>query len=284
MWVSGGGGSPPVRGLCWSCGSAAGGCAACAAPPRWAPRQGRGAVLHVRFRRAGAPFRGAGNCATSHPLTRTEPCNGPAGLGEGAGLGTPLPRWGGVAHARHREATRGLGGDVHPVSGLGQGRHPGGPGAGGAAPLPARPAPGGRPRRPRGLEGSGGGRSPRGLGGRVGKGGAKGAGWKRRSGPGPGSAPSVGGRGRSGPGREASPVPRWAGPERAGAGRGVPEGGRDGRACPAACPRNGTIIDSRRREPTESRPMQPSGDPSVPLVARRHVDLVRVASAICRCA
>ncbi|MFB9524103.1 MULTISPECIES: putative leader peptide [Streptomyces] len=30
--------------------------------------------------------------------------------------------------------------------------------------------------------------------------------------------------------------------------------------------------------------MQPSGDRSVPLVARRHVDLVRVASAICRCA
>ncbi|MFD4690286.1 putative leader peptide [Streptomyces sp. NPDC058463] len=29
--------------------------------------------------------------------------------------------------------------------------------------------------------------------------------------------------------------------------------------------------------------MQPSGDLSVPLVARRHVDLGRVASAICRC-
>ncbi|MEV8020430.1 putative leader peptide [Streptomyces sp. NPDC086554] len=32
-------------------------------------------------------------------------------------------------------------------------------------------------------------------------------------------------------------------------------------------------------------PQQPLGDhPTVPLVERRHVDLVRVASAICRCA
>ncbi|MGW0561218.1 putative leader peptide [Streptomyces sp. NPDC003016] len=30
--------------------------------------------------------------------------------------------------------------------------------------------------------------------------------------------------------------------------------------------------------------MQSLGDPSVTLVERRHVDLVRVASAICRCA
>ncbi|WP_369522843.1 putative leader peptide [Streptomyces agglomeratus] len=30
--------------------------------------------------------------------------------------------------------------------------------------------------------------------------------------------------------------------------------------------------------------MQPLGDFSVTLVERRHVDLVRVASAICRCA
>ncbi|WP_425608641.1 putative leader peptide [Streptomyces albipurpureus] len=30
--------------------------------------------------------------------------------------------------------------------------------------------------------------------------------------------------------------------------------------------------------------MQPVGDHPVPLVERRHVDLVRVASAICRCA
>ncbi|WP_344498901.1 putative leader peptide [Streptomyces enissocaesilis] len=30
--------------------------------------------------------------------------------------------------------------------------------------------------------------------------------------------------------------------------------------------------------------MQPVGDRSVTLVERRHVDLVRVASAICRCA
>ncbi|MER5967899.1 putative leader peptide [Streptomyces sp. NPDC002057] len=29
--------------------------------------------------------------------------------------------------------------------------------------------------------------------------------------------------------------------------------------------------------------MQPSRDPSVTLVQRRHVDLVRVASAVCRC-
>ncbi|MFJ6798827.1 MULTISPECIES: putative leader peptide [unclassified Streptomyces] len=29
--------------------------------------------------------------------------------------------------------------------------------------------------------------------------------------------------------------------------------------------------------------MQPLGDHSVTLVERRHVDLVRVASAICRC-
>ncbi|MGW6691146.1 putative leader peptide [Streptomyces sp. NPDC054961] len=29
--------------------------------------------------------------------------------------------------------------------------------------------------------------------------------------------------------------------------------------------------------------MQPLGDGTVTLVARRHVDLVRVASAICRC-
>ncbi|MEV6758344.1 putative leader peptide [Streptomyces sp. NPDC051214] len=31
-------------------------------------------------------------------------------------------------------------------------------------------------------------------------------------------------------------------------------------------------------------PLQPLGDPSVTLVERRHVDLVRVASAICRSA
>ncbi|MEU2675645.1 MULTISPECIES: putative leader peptide [unclassified Streptomyces] len=33
-----------------------------------------------------------------------------------------------------------------------------------------------------------------------------------------------------------------------------------------------------------SFPMQPLGDHSVTLVERRHVDLGRVASAICRCA
>ncbi|MEU5956131.1 MULTISPECIES: putative leader peptide [Streptomyces] len=31
-------------------------------------------------------------------------------------------------------------------------------------------------------------------------------------------------------------------------------------------------------------PLQPLGDPTVILVERRHVDLVRVASAICRSA
>ncbi|MFI1149423.1 putative leader peptide [Streptomyces sp. NPDC020817] len=34
---------------------------------------------------------------------------------------------------------------------------------------------------------------------------------------------------------------------------------------------------------TGSRPKQPLGDRSVTLVERRHVDLVRVASAVCRC-
>ncbi|MEU9255820.1 putative leader peptide [Streptomyces sp. NPDC048270] len=44
-----------------------------------------------------------------------------------------------------------------------------------------------------------------------------------------------------------------------------------------------SFVDSRMGIRTGSRPMQPLGDRTVTLVERRHVDLVRVASAICRC-
>ncbi|GHA16972.1 hypothetical protein GCM10010329_45020 [Streptomyces spiroverticillatus] len=39
----------------------------------------------------GRPFRGAGNCATSHNAPARNRAIAPAGLGEGAGLGTLLP-------------------------------------------------------------------------------------------------------------------------------------------------------------------------------------------------
>ncbi|MGP3687504.1 putative leader peptide [Streptomyces sp. IBSNAI002] len=44
-----------------------------------------------------------------------------------------------------------------------------------------------------------------------------------------------------------------------------------------------SFVDSCMDIRTGSRPMQPLGDRTVTLVERRHVDLVRVASAICRC-
>ncbi|MFJ4843121.1 putative leader peptide [Streptomyces sp. NPDC088746] len=64
-----------------------------------------------------------------------------------------------------------------------------------------------------------------------------------------------------------------------------------GRAPPTAsggswgqCPQCEITVDRLMARWAGSLPMQPLGDHSVTLVERRHVDLGRVASAICRCA
>ncbi|MEU7581926.1 putative leader peptide [Streptomyces sp. NPDC041068] len=50
------------------------------------------------------------------------------------------------------------------------------------------------------------------------------------------------------------------------------------------CEQAGQIVDTYTMPRPGSWPMQPLSGPTVTLVERRHVDLVRVASAICRCA
>ncbi|MEV8226321.1 putative leader peptide [Streptomyces sp. NPDC079167] len=50
------------------------------------------------------------------------------------------------------------------------------------------------------------------------------------------------------------------------------------------CPQDETPVDRLMARWAGSFLMQPLGDQSVTLVERRHVDLGRVASAICRCA
>ncbi|MEU9012115.1 putative leader peptide [Streptomyces sp. NPDC048479] len=53
--------------------------------------------------------------------------------------------------------------------------------------------------------------------------------------------------------------------------------------CPFGCPHFGTIVGRYTGVRGRSWRMQPLGDRTVTLVERRRVDLVRVASAICRC-
>ncbi|MFB7357530.1 putative leader peptide [Streptomyces gardneri] len=65
--------------------------------------------------------------------------------------------------------------------------------------------------------------------------------------------------------------------------RGSPGVSRGCRSCElraSTCP---YAVDAPRRSRQDSCLMQPPRDRSVTLVQRRHVDLVRVASAVCRC-